>query len=472
MANFNTVQQSGQGGSTPEPVFPVSARSDLNLHRPFHEPDKLLSYLMESYPMDDLTITLDKEGAREFSKVSFPIRYGLFSEIQTPEHLFQFNLNGEIKYIQGRSSNWPNPAEWLKRTPVNDWVYYSAGDYKGVFELFGEYYFPCLSYPSNSLTDDDPFQNGAVISAIHSWQSLREKIEGLLKTDIPQGVRRFLNQVVESDEDSLRLRSQKFHRLLGGPIPVLPPDTRHVDYEVIPIIVADGCLYHCGFCRVKSGQDFTPRTSENIVQQIRNLKRFYSQDIHNYNSLFLGQHDALSVGREVLEFTAKTAYETFDFDHSDLKGARLFLFGSADSLIHSAETLFESLNGLPFYTYINVGLESADRTTLTALKKPVAVEKVHEAFSRMLEVNRKYERIEVTANFVYGDDLPPGHLPSFLDLVRKKASHFHNKGTLYLSPLMDTENGRKGKKRELLRKFYKIKAQSPLPTFLYLIQRL
>jgi hypothetical protein len=109
---------------------------------------------------------------------------------------------------------------------------------------------------------------------------------------------------------------------------------------------------------------------------------------------------------------------------------------------------------------------------LTALKKPVAVEKVHEAFSRMLEVNRRYERIEVTANFVYGDDLPPGHLPSFLDLVRKKASHFHNKGTLYLSPLMDTENRRKGKKRELLRKFYKIKAQSPLPTFLYQIQRL
>ena len=40
---------------------------------------------MEPYPIDDLTIALNKEGAREFSKVSFPIRYGRFSEIQTSD---------------------------------------------------------------------------------------------------------------------------------------------------------------------------------------------------------------------------------------------------------------------------------------------------------------------------------------------------------------------------------------------------
>jgi hypothetical protein len=55
---------------------------------------------MESYQFDDLIITLDKEGSREFSKVSFPIRYGRFSEIKTPDFIFQFNPNGEIKYIQ------------------------------------------------------------------------------------------------------------------------------------------------------------------------------------------------------------------------------------------------------------------------------------------------------------------------------------------------------------------------------------
>ncbi len=427
---------------------------------------------MKTYSVDDVRITLNREGAREYSKVSFPIRYGLFSEIQTPEHLFQFNLNGEIKYIRGRGPDWPNPAEWLKRTSGGDWVYYSAGDYKGVYELFGEYYFPCLSYSSNSLMDDDPFEKETVKSAIHSWRSLREKIGHLRMREIPGDIDDFLNRILENNEDALEQRSQRLHELIGGPVTVLPPDTRHVDYDVLPIMVADGCLYQCGFCRVKSGQGFTPRSSGNIIEQIENLKRFYARDIHNYNSIFLGQHDALSAGREVLESSAQKAHEKFDFDHSYLKSPRLFLFGSADSLIQSEEALFESLNRLPFYTYINVGLESADRTTLAALKKPIAVEKVREAFSRMLEVNGRYERIEVTANFVYGGDLPPDHLPSFFELVRNKRSLSGGKGTLYLSPIIQEERGKKENPRELLRKFYKVKAQSSLPTFLYLIQRL
>ncbi len=428
--------------------------------------------MIASCQIDDLTITLNKEGAREFSKVSFPIRYGIFSEIQTPEHLFQFNLNGEIKHIQGRRPEWPNPAEWLKRTAANDWVYYSAGDYKGAYDLFGEYYFPCLSYSSNSMMRDDPFKKEAVRSAIRGWQSLKKRIETFARTKVPEDIDEFLDQVIESDREGLRQRSQRLHRLIGGPVTVLPPDARHVDYEVIPITVADGCLYHCGFCRIKSGQSFTPRTSGNILDQIRNLKTHYGRDIRNYNSVFLGQHDALSAGREVLESTALNAYEIFDFRDSYLKGARLFLFGSADSLIHSEEALFESLNRLPFHTYINVGLESADRRTLSALKKPVAVEKVREAFARMLDVNRRYEKIEVSANFVYGDHLPPDHLPSFIELVRNPASSLRSKGTLYLSPLIQEERVRRGNTRELLRRFYQLKAQCPLPVFLYLIQRL
>jgi hypothetical protein len=77
---------------------------------------------MESYQFDNLSIILNKEGSREFSKVSYPIRYGRFAEVKTPDYIFQFNLNGEIKHIQGRGQSWPHPAEWLKRTVANDWI--------------------------------------------------------------------------------------------------------------------------------------------------------------------------------------------------------------------------------------------------------------------------------------------------------------------------------------------------------------
>jgi len=255
-------------------------------------------------------------------------------------------------------------------------------------------------------------------------------------------------------------------------VTVLPPDTRHVDYEVIPVIVADGCLYHCGFCRVKTGQDFTPRRAGDIVRQIKNLKRHYGKDLYNYNAVFLGQHDALSAGRELLELAAQTAYELFDFEHSYLKGASLFLFGSIDSIIHSEDKLFESLDRLPFATYINVGLESNDPATLEGLKKPVSVGQVREAFLRISDINKRYEKIEVTANFVFGKDLPTSHFPSLLELIGDRPDPSRNKGAVYLSPLMEEGMRNKEDKRELLRRFLRLKIESRLPTFIYLIQRL
>jgi hypothetical protein len=427
---------------------------------------------MESYPLDHLIITLNKEGSREFPKVSFPMRHGLFSEVRTPEYLFQFNLNGEIKFVQGLTRAWSHPAEWLKRTAGDDWVYYSAGDYKGIYDYFGEYYVPYLSYPSNSIMDGDPFDDPSVILAKNALQALHAQIDKLIPGTKPKSLEDFLARVIRNDEETLKRKADQLHRIIGGPVTVLPPDTRHVDYDVIPIIVADGCLYHCGFCRVKTGQDFAPRPVKDVMRQMKDLKRFLGQDLHNYNAIFLGQHDALSAGRELLEVTVERAYEIFEFERSHLKGTCLFLFGSVDSMIRAEEGFFESLSHFPFSTYINVGLESNDPNTLEALKKPISVEKIREAFTRMLEINRRYEKIEVTSNFVFGEDLPSGHLPSLSDLARNRVNLISNKGAVYLSPLVDEGMGDKKSKRELLRRFLKLKTESRLPAFIYLIQKL
>ncbi len=427
---------------------------------------------MESYPLDNLVITLNKEGSKEFPKVSFPMRHGLFSEVRTPEYLFQFNLNGEIRFIQGLTRAWPHPAEWLKRTLSNDWVYYSAGDYKGIYDYFGEYYFPYLSYPSNSIMDGNPFNDPSVVLAKKSLQALRAQIDQLISVPKPKSLKDFLTRVIRNDEETLKRKADQLHRLIGGPVTVLPPDTRHADYEVIPIIVADGCLYHCGFCRVKTSQDFAPRNPKDMIRQMKDVKRFLGWDLHNYNAIFLGQHDALSAGRNLLELAAESAYDIFEFERSHLRGAYLFLFGSVDSMIRSEERLFESLSHFPFSTHINVGLESNDPKTLEALKKPVSVEKIREAFRRTLEINRRYEKIEVTSNFVLGEDLPSGHLPSLLELTGHRSNLTGNKGVIYLSPLVEEAPREKGGKRELLRRFLKLKAESRLPAFIYLIQRL
>jgi len=41
---------------------------------------------MKTFNLNHLKITLEKKGAFEYSKVSYPIRYGCFHEIDTPDY--------------------------------------------------------------------------------------------------------------------------------------------------------------------------------------------------------------------------------------------------------------------------------------------------------------------------------------------------------------------------------------------------
>jgi hypothetical protein len=434
------------------------------------EKKRLVLLFVETFDIDNLRITLDREGARFYSKVSYPLRYGRFSEIKTPNYIFQFNLNGELKFINGRGKGWPDPSEWLKRTITDDWIYYSTGGYKGVYDCFGEYYVPCLSYPSNNINSCDPFNDNAVISAIEAWGQLHEKLTELNSVCLPRRIREFLDLAVLNSPTELRKKSGRIYEIIGDNITVLPPDTRHVDYDVIPIIIADGCLYRCGFCKVKSHHNFKERSKENIKTQVIGLKRFFSKDISNYNSVFLGQHDALHSSTGLMEFAATHAFEALNLNNSNLEDPSLFIFGSVNSIIESDYGVFERIGRLPFKTYINIGLESADQETLHKLGKGITKDAVETAFAKVVDINRRYEQIEITSNFVFGPDLPDGHINSFLRLIERNFDHPFHKGSIYFSPLINAKNI--GWKSNIKREFYKLKIRIPVPSFLYLIQRL
>ena len=424
---------------------------------------------MKFYQVKDLKITLDKEGAREFSKVSYPLRYGRFAEIKSPEHVFHFNLNGEIKFIAGLGRDWPDPSEWLKRTVTNDWIYYSTGGYSGVFDSFGEYYLPCPSYPTNSINMNDPFNVASVKKALVSWEDLHKRIIKSYTHSLPDELKDFLEYIINKSPENLDSKSRELHEIIGDRITVLPPDTRHVDYDVIPIIIADGCLYRCDFCRVKSKKIFSMRSRENIKTQIKKLKGFYGHDVSNYNAIFLGQHDALNSNPEIIENAAITAYREFGLDHSNIMGPSLFLFGSVDSLLNAEDELFGMLENLPYSTYINIGIESCHQETLKIIGKGITTESVEKAFEKILKVNRNYNKIEITSNFIFGENLPKEHIPSFFHLMDKMMKHYYPKGAIYFSPVI---NGNRDEKRGIKREFYKIKTESRLPVYLYLIQRL
>ncbi len=426
---------------------------------------------MGSARVNNFTIIVEKQFPKDIVKASFPLRYGKHSVIKTPDYEFLFNLNGEIKFIRGLNLKcWPIQAEQMKRTDGNDWVFYSVGDdssYKGVINWMGEYYLPCLPYPSNSVWEISYFSNPNAMNALAALSQLYANLFGVRRDGLSPAVRDFIGLVLDNDESVLHKRANQLFSIISGRVSVLPPDTRHVDYEVIPLMLADGCLYNCKFCCVKTGLQFQTRSRDDILKQIEQLKDFYGRNIENYNALFLGNHDALAAGEELICMASTASFEAFGFEKSDSRTPKLFMFGSVDSLLKSGNGVFERLNSLPFYTYINIGLESVDAPTLSYIHKPVDTSKVRGAFQKMLEINSAYANIEITANFLLGEPLSPEHYQSLAKLLHDVPAASRAKGAIYLSPLMDSP-----KKRELLPKFLEIKKQSRLPVYIYLIQRL
>ena len=159
---------------------------------------------------DELEIFPLIKGADQYSKVSYPLRYGRYSEIRTKEYVYQFNLNGEIRFITGKSSDWPDPSEWLKRTVTDDWLYYSTGGYSGTLEYSGEYYVPCVQYSSNSIIVNSPFENESVRSAVKSYDNLFETISGLNVNEFNHEIRLFLEKVKRWSPENLKKRKSEF----------------------------------------------------------------------------------------------------------------------------------------------------------------------------------------------------------------------------------------------------------------------
>ena len=426
---------------------------------------------MKTYWVDNLRITLDMKGLHKYIKASYPVFYGNFSEVAAGDFIYRFNYNGEVKYITGSGPGWPHPAEWLKRTVADDWVYYSTGSYyTGVVDHFGEYYQPCPSYPSNSLFKENPFTEKGVAAAMREFVGLGSVIPDLSESLIgsrDKNLLNFLGQFSGCSPGYLRARAVRLHSILQARVSVLPPDCRHVDYDVIPLMITDGCMYNCSFCEVKTGQDLSCRPRHEIIGQLQALREFFGPDLQNYNSVYLGQHDALAADPEDIIFAAEKAYEILNIRGSCMQGPKLFLFGSSESFLHKKNRFWDRLNDLPFYTHVNLGLESFDEETLKALRKPVSSKVMLQAFERMRAINKKYVNIEITANFLLGGEFPAGHIPSIVAQIGGKDKGAAGKGCIYISPLKGSRNT-----RELLAQFRAIKQKSRLQTFVYLIQRL
>lgn len=426
---------------------------------------------MKSCCLGDIVIIINTRGAIAMAKGEYPARYGLYGEIRTREFAFHFNPTGEIRYIRGLTRSWPHPWEWLKRTWGNDWIYYTVGLDSGlgrVIDWIGENYLPCLPYESNAIKEGTPYADPRIASGFSAWSQVYGTLCCSSLDGMPEDIRSFVIQVIrKNDDNALIEQAKQFHDIFGSRVSVLPPDTRHVDYEVIPVNIADGCLYRCTFCSVKSGMPFKARSREDILRQLDELKSFYGVNVQNLNSVFIGNHDALAAGIDLISFTAEKAYDSFGFEKHRGGTPKMFLFGSAGSFLKSDNGVFERLNDLPYKSYINLGLESFDGPTLKKLGKPIDQAMVEQSLKKMIDVNETYSNVEVSANFLLGTTFSNEHHESLVALLGGIPKGSGKRGCIYLSPLIETLH-----RDKVLPMFYDIKKHSGLPVYMYLIQRL
>ena len=418
------------------------------------------------YTLNNCRITCNKPGSPVYTKISFPVHCGLFTELETEEFIFHFNLNGEIIRARLKSRDWVHPHEWLKRTDGNDWVYYSTGGYTGVFEATGEYYLPNLQYPTNNLLGGRPFARKEVKYLVNHWHEMLVKTYGNLD-NCPEEIEIFFQQTISNSPEILAEKASHLFSIIGNRISVLPPDARHVDYNLIPLTISRGCLYKCRFCKVKNNTPFTEQSEKSIDTQLMRLKKFYGLNIKNYNALFLGEHDGLQTSPALLRRSIQKAYEIFHFTDSYIKETCIFLFGSVTSLQNCSESDFQKLDILPGKKYINIGLESCDQETLERIGKPLKARQVKDAFYLIQDINERFSSLEITANFIFDENLPENHYISMLELIRDSQKHVKPKGSIYLSPLKFDSPARKH-----IFAFNRLKTLSRLPTYLYIIQRL
>jgi hypothetical protein len=423
----------------------------------------------QKFETPEFSIELNCRGNSDYTKVSYPIKYGIFSRLESRDHVFEFNLNHEIRHAKSKSKAWIHPSEWLKRTMGNDWVYYSTGGYSGVKEALGEYYLPNLMYPTNSLLGGKPFNEPEIKGIVNHWHEIIHRVP---LTNLPEPFSQWMHAIKAQTPEGLEKKAQTLFDISGSRVTVMPPDARHVDYNIIPLNISDGCLYKCRFCKVKNKKKFSIRSAKDIDDQIRRLKTWLGRDMVNFNAIFLGEHDALGSPSELILNTARTASEAFRFHTSTMKKKFLFLFGCVDSFLNKDMGFFKALDDSGFHSFINLGLESCDQTTLDLLGKPLTPQKVVQAFKKVQAVNDTCLNLEITCNFVMDEALPDSHYHDLMSLISKSVSSKENrgtkpKGTLYISPLKFGSPS-----RQVLYDFYRLKAASRFPTFLYLIQRL
>ncbi len=395
----------------------------------------------------EMKVIFDQQGDRNFSKIGITNWFGRPVMVEYNGNRFNFDLEGRVNRIDGIPGySW----DWIERTIADDWIYYDR--------VWGSRNIPQPSgiigdaaWAVNGRTDLPMLKGHDGLERTYALrtetfdmliESIKEIVEKKPFVGYESGqeasaadkerLRNFLGKAANKGRQQLKTDAEMLHNI-SGYVNVLPPDTIKMGYQVILITVMTGCD-GCRFCPFGDGSEPLIRTPEDIDRQIMISAAFYGDDLSNHNSVLLGHNNAIAAGRELLEYAARKAYETFMQGEKYVDSSNLFMFSTNRSFCEQPHSTFDMLEMLPFEkVYINIGWEAVTDDNLGALGKAQTAEEVKEGMRKAGEINRRDGKLRISGNFILGDNLGEDNAQGIVNCVRETAYT----GQLYLSPLID-----------------------------------
>lgn len=433
--------------------------------------------MMLTVRVGNVKVLFDFDGVRSFNKNGTNDWVGRPVRVVGEPYRFNFDLEGRIHRIDGLPS--PHSWDWLQRTMANDWLYYDKvwaygylpqpspviGD--SVWAVNGRTDLPVLD-GHDGLQRDYVFRAfdafDALISDIREWIRQRPEVydESGKEAASPQAEQRlwdFFEKAERYDREELHKTAERLHGIHGG-MAVLPPDTIHADYRVILVKIMDGCSNACGFCMARGESAFGLRSQSDIDRQINALAELYGDDLYNYNSVVLGECDALV--SPLLDYAANKAFDVFRCGASHHAGSNLFLFSINSSFCGAPDHCYKQLESLPFERIsINIGWEAVTDAALSELGKQQRAGEVLQGMEKAGSINRKGGKVRISGNFILSDGFD---CEEIIHAIRETWYC----GQLYLSPLRGQCSSRKA-----LNDLHAIRrAHREVTVYLYTMQRI
>jgi len=393
----------------------------------------------------------NRKGRSDFDSYSHVVFRGIYHECVEDGIRYILDLAGRLKWIFIESaSNIFEAGHLFRQTIGGKWLYYDGSLYSEAYSLCGRHYVP-VALDLGQLAEYG-HEKALLNEALRHW-------DNWTKSSSPT-----VNGTSVLETRGVSRMAFELRNILKATIPVIPPETIFVDYEVWPVIVSEGCKANCKFCCVKTGSEFRQRSYTEVRQSIRETKSWFGPEAVNFSSIFLGQNDALSVHIDLLAHTAATAFGAFGKEGCFFKEKRLFLFGSPISILEKSLSEFRQLDGLPFdRIHINVGIESLDEETLEIIGRPFKLSDAQSALNKIDQIHSETKKIEIGVNFLLGEHTGANHLKFLLKWL--STANYMGKGYVFVSPMVESNWGLGRIKRSVL----DLKSVSKIPLFMYIL---